>query len=145
MKPTSHLRALKMVIFSIAVFLFLFGIVYKPTETILEYIFITGTMFTGIGIAVVLGLYWKKGTAAGACTAVIVTGVLPILDLLLKRFWGDSYSLPTQYSGLITIIGALTGYIVVSMMPRFFGKHIPDADLEIFEEKPLMEKENTHV
>ena len=144
MTQHSHLWALKGVIFGIAAFLFLFGIVYKPTETILEYIFITGTMFTGVGIAVVLGIYWKKGTTAGACTAVITAGALPILDLLLKRVC-PSYHLLPQYTGLITIGSAIAGYIVVSMVPRILGKQIQDADLTVFEEKDRLAKEKSNV
>ncbi len=116
MTPKGHLFCLRAVIGAIAVFLFLFGVVYKPTESILEYIMLTGTMFTGIGIALIFGLYFKFGTSQGACAAVITTAVLPVTDLLCKRIFEGSYPLKSQHSGVAIIITAICIYVIVSFM-----------------------------
>ena len=72
-KPFSqeqHLRVLRWSILGVAGFIFLFSLVYQPTQAILLYFAITGAIFAGGSGAVIIGgLYWKKGTTAGAWTA----------------------------------------------------------------------------
>lgn len=113
-----HLLSYRIIIISIALFLFGFGFVYKPTESILEYIYLTGTMFTGIGISLVFGLYWKRTTAAGACAAILCAGLLPFVDLLLRRLPWLHYDWPTQYAGLGAILIAMFACFVVSLVTK---------------------------
>ncbi|MFI4911503.1 MAG: sodium:solute symporter [Sedimentisphaeraceae bacterium JB056] len=118
MTPEGHLWCLRWVIAAIALFLFCFGVLYKPTESILEYIYLTGTMFTGIGIALVFGLYFKFGTTAGAMAAVLSSAVLPVVDLICKRVFEGSYTLGSQYSGLMIILFSMMIYIAVSLADK---------------------------
>jgi SSS family solute:Na+ symporter len=115
MTPENHLWTLRFVIGAIAVFLFFFGVVYKPAESILEYIYLTGTMFTGIGISLVFGLYFKFGNTAGAMAAVLSSATLPVVDLILKRALVGRYTVGSQYSGLAIICFSIVIYIIVSL------------------------------
>jgi SSS family solute:Na+ symporter len=116
MVSKTHILSFRITLLLIAVFLFVFGIVYEPTESILEYIFLTGTMFTGIGITLVFGLYWKRINSAGAWAAIICASILPFLDLLFRRIPHLGYNIPSQYSGLATIIISITGCILFSLL-----------------------------
>lgn len=116
LSPRAHMLSYRIIIASIALFLFVFGFIYQPTESILEYIYMTGTMFTGIGISLVFGLYWKRTTSAGACAAILCSGILPFLDLLLRRVPELGYNLGSQYSGLGTIIIAMFACVVFSLI-----------------------------
>lgn len=126
MTSNVHIFSFRLTIILIAVFLFVFGVLYKPTESILEYIFLTGTMFTGIGIALVFGLYWKRASSAGALAAVICSGILPFLDLMLRRVPNLGYDFAPQYSGLATILIALASCALFSLIFKQRPNHNND-------------------
>ena len=67
----AHLYFLKCSVVAIAVFIFFWGTFYKPSESILNYLTLTGTMWLGGGIAMVFGLYWRRTNTAGAYAAHI--------------------------------------------------------------------------
>ena len=117
MTPDRHIFILRVVVILIAVFLFIFGSLYEPKESILEYIYLTGAMFSGIGIAIVLGLYIKRTSSIGACGAILTTALIPMADMILKRV-SDGYSkhIKAEYSGLATILGALMICILLSLL-----------------------------
>lgn len=124
MTPENHLWSLRIVIGAIALFLFFFGVLYKPAESILEYIYLTGTMFTGIGIALVFGLYFKFGNTFGAMATIISSAVLPVLDLILKRVLIGKYTIGSQYSGLLIIFFSIAMYVVVSLISSGIKKTV---------------------
>ena len=66
MTRKQHLRLLRIVMTCIALFMLLWGIVYRPQETIFSYIMLTGTIFTAAGIVTFVGLYWKRASSLGA-------------------------------------------------------------------------------
>lgn len=125
MTPKVHVRTLRIILLLMAAFLAIFGVFYEPTETIQDYIYLTGTMFTGIGVALVFGLYWKKTSTAGAVSAVLITGIFPTLDLILRRIPNMEYAhvVKSQYTGLATILSAIFGCIMLSIL--FSNKNQP--------------------
>ena len=83
--PEAHLRLLRRSILGVALFAWTFSMIFPLKEYIFMYFQVTGAIFLGGGGAILIGgLYWKKGTAAGAWAAMIVgatfavTGVLTI-------------------------------------------------------------------
>lgn len=112
----SHIRLLRMVIVLIGLFLIFFGLTYDPKESILDYIYLTGTLIGGIGISVFMGLYWSKATTAGAFAALLTCGIVPLADLFGKQVIGEAYPLSTQQSGLIALLGALAMMVLVSLL-----------------------------
>ena len=104
---------------SIPVFLFLFGIVYEPAESILEYMMLTGTMMLGAGIIMIGGLYFKAGSTAGAYTAIISCLVIPVAQLIIKRTVElpyERFPFRSQDFGLASILLAVLLYIGVSLL-----------------------------
>ena len=55
-----HILALRITIFSVAVFLFCWGLYFKHSESILDYLYLTGAIFTGGGIICFFGLLLEE-------------------------------------------------------------------------------------
>jgi len=67
MSAKAHIWWLRGSIIGVAVFIFLFSLLFNQQQDILMYFALTGTIFLGwAGAAIVGGLYWKYGTTAGA-------------------------------------------------------------------------------
>src|SRR5690625_7801728 len=91
----------------------------QPFEAIIDLLLLSYTLYAaGVFIPVVLGMYWRRGSTAGALAAIVggsITGLAGGLG------WLDSLSLPIV-SGFPTIVnGALVSlvlYVAVSLLPR---------------------------
>jgi Na+/proline symporter len=84
--PELHLRLLRWSIFGVALFAFVFSLFFRHTDYILMFFALTGSIFTaGIGSAIIGGLYWKRGTTAGAWAALITGTLLSIGSLVLQQ------------------------------------------------------------
>ncbi len=91
-KPEGHLRLLKWSVFGVAVFAWVFSMVFPIQEYIFMYFQATGAIFTGgAGAVLIGGLYWKRGTTAGAWSAMMVGSVLAVAGVLTINIlwpWG---------------------------------------------------------
>ena len=123
MTPKAHLWLLRIFVALIAIVIYIFGIVYKPTESIIEFMLLTGTMMLGEGVILIGGLYWKRGSTAGAYAAVIFCCAVPVANLILKRVVEDSSKIRAQDFGLGAIILAVSVFVLFSVI-------IPDKSKE---------------
>jgi SSS family solute:Na+ symporter len=145
LSPRAHLWALRASILGVALFIFVFSLVIKPTQYIAMFFAITGAVFVGgAGSAIIGGLYWRRGSTAGAWSAMIVGMLLSAVGIVVKQLdvaWVErlaaSSPLPggllleirTGLSGqeltFIAMVCSLTTYLLVSLLgPR----HITDMD-----------------
>ena len=86
--PKQHIRLLRWGITGVAVFAFLFSLLYTQTDYILMFFAITGAIFLGgSGCAILGGLYWKKGTTAAAWAGMITGSVLAVGGLVVQQVW----------------------------------------------------------
>jgi SSS family solute:Na+ symporter len=84
--PRAHLWALRLSILGVAVFIFLFSILIRPTQFIAMFFAITGAVFVGgAGAAIIGGLYWKRGTVHGAWAAMTTGMILSTLGIIVKQ------------------------------------------------------------
>lgn len=135
--PKIHLLLLRLSLFGVAVFAFLFSLLYQQSEYLQMFQMLTGAIFgAGAGCAILGGLYWKRATNTAAWCAAL-TGVILALGnifLLDARCWGvirewlleyfpDSMVLLAAenrcpingaYLSLITTLAAQTVFIIVS-------------------------------
>ncbi|HEY9249507.1 MAG TPA: sodium:proline symporter, partial [Rariglobus sp.] len=75
--PQQHIRLLRGCIVGVAVFAFFFGVFFRQTEYIMMWWSVTTAVYVGgAGAAIIGGLYWKKGTTAGAWAAVVSGSIL---------------------------------------------------------------------
>jgi SSS family solute:Na+ symporter len=90
-KPISartHLLLLRLSIVGVAVFGFVFSLLFPLKEYILMYFAITGAIYLGgAGAVIIGGLYWNRGTTTAAWVALISGSVLAFGGLLLEQFW----------------------------------------------------------
>jgi Na+/proline symporter len=86
--PKQHIRLLRWSITGVAIFAFLFSLLYTQTDYILMFFAITGAIFLGgSGCAILGGLYWKKGTTAGAWAGMITGSTLAVGGLVIQQVW----------------------------------------------------------
>ena len=91
-----------------AVFIFLFSLLFQQNQKIALFFAITAAIFAGGSGAVIIGgLYWKRGTTSAAWTAMIVGAFISVGGVLVKQIsseWlGDTSSLAQLKDALIFI------------------------------------------
>ncbi|MBO7721122.1 MAG: sodium:solute symporter [Kiritimatiellae bacterium] len=120
-----HLLMLRLGVLSVAVFAFFFSLLFPMKEFVLMYFALTGAIYMGgAGSVIVGGLYWKRGTAAGAWVAMAVGSVMGIGGILVQQFWKD-FPLNGQHIYFWTMCASIASYVGVSLLgPR----HVHDMD-----------------
>jgi solute:Na+ symporter, SSS family len=90
--PKHHIWLLRGCIAFVAVFAFLFGAFFRQTEYISMWFSVTTAVYVGgAGAAIIGGLYWKKGTSAGAWSAVVAGTVLSGGGILAYKILGKDF------------------------------------------------------
>ena len=133
----THIRLLRAAIFLVAAFGFGFGLAFKQTDYVLMFFAITGAIYLGgAGAVIIGGLYWKKGTAAAAWTAMTVGSSLSVGSILIGQFWApvrgfllhgfpncqwllqhpDKFPINGQYMFFMAMIAAILLYVIVSLL-----------------------------
>jgi SSS family solute:Na+ symporter len=88
MSPREHLWVLRAAVAGVAVWAFIFSLVFPQSQYITLWWQITGGLFTGgAGAAIIGGLYWRKGTTAAAWAGAITGVVLSIAGIICTSFW----------------------------------------------------------
>ncbi len=114
--PQEHIRALRLSILGVALFAFIFGINFRQTQYINMWWNVTTAVFVaGAGSAIIGGLYWKKGTTAGAWSAVIVGSMLSLLGITANEIYSD-FLLNGAQIGFFSTLCAIVVYVVVSLL-----------------------------
>lgn len=137
LRPANHLLALRLAIAGVAGFAFCFSVFVPQTDYILMFFAITGAFYMGgAGSAIIGGLYWSRGTAAGAWTAMTVGAAVSIFAFLMQQFWpdiaatllnaypdatwlaqhADKWPINGQYMLLISMLSAIGSYVLVSLI-----------------------------
>ncbi|MDQ8194801.1 hypothetical protein QEH59_10215 [Coraliomargarita sp. SDUM461004] len=86
LSPRAHMLALRLSIMSVALFAFIWGLVFPLHDYIYMYFQITGAIYLGgAGAVIIGGLYWKRGTAGGAWAAMICGSILAVLGIVVRN------------------------------------------------------------
>lgn len=113
-----HMRLLKISIFSVAVFIFIFALFYPQKQFIFMLMFLTGTAWTGgAGAAIIGGLYWKRGTTAAAYSAIILGIVIAIVGLICIQTI-DNFPITGEWIALISVVACGSVYVLVSLLGK---------------------------
>jgi len=111
-----HINWIRYTIVGVAIFIFFFSLFYKPNQYILLFFGITGSIFmSGAGAAIVFGLYWRKGTTAGAWSAMIVGATISVAGLILNQTY-DNFFINEVWFGGIAMISSCIAYVVGSLV-----------------------------
>jgi solute:Na+ symporter, SSS family len=86
--PKQQITLLRVIIAGVAVFAFFFSYFFGQVDYIAMFFAITGAIWLGgAGACIVGGLYWKRGTTAGAFTALISGATLAVVGILGQKYW----------------------------------------------------------
>lgn len=117
--PAQHVRALRWAVVGVAVFVFIFGSLFRQTEYVAMWFQLTtGIYVGGAGAAIIGGLYWRRGTAAAAWTSVLTGLVLSTSGILLRQIYGDRFPLNGVEIFFSTSVICSGLYIAVSLFSR---------------------------
>ena len=132
--PRQHVWLLRISIGFVAVFAFFFSIFYQQTDFILMFMAVTGAVVSGMGAMLIGGLYWSRGTTAGAVSALTIGWLVPVTQLVVEQivirmgevpsadrgmlleamFWLTEQN--NQYVWFFTMLSCLIVYVVVSLL-----------------------------
>ena len=86
----THLKVLRYSIFGVAIFIFLFSLLFQQNQKIALFFAITGAIFAGGSGAVIIGgLYWKRGTTTAGWTALSTGAIIAVSGIILKQISSD--------------------------------------------------------
>jgi SSS family solute:Na+ symporter len=89
-KSEQHVKCLRRAILGVAIFIWFFSYFYSQKSDILMFYALSGTIFLGgAGAAIIGGLYWKRGTTAGAWVAMISGAFFAGIGFLLEQYWAE--------------------------------------------------------
>jgi len=116
-----HIRLLRMAITGVAIFGFVFSLLYPPNQPILMFFAVTGAIWLGgAGSVIIGGLYWRRGTTAGAYSAVITGSVIGLIGVFIpgiyKNLTGHEFPINGQYINMIAMSSAILMYASVSLI-----------------------------
>jgi SSS family solute:Na+ symporter len=136
-KPAAQLTALRLSITGVAVFAFLFSLLYKQNDFILMFFALTGALYLGgAGACIIGGLYWSRGTASGAWSAMLTGTILGVAGIILQQAWPslvpqllkwfpdnayllanlEKFPINGQWLAFFTMLTAMVVYVVVSWL-----------------------------
>ena len=84
--PEQHVNWIRWSIAGVAAFSIVFAAMYTPTEFIMMFFAITGSIVAGLGCAIIGGLYWRYGGTFAAYVAVSLGAVLSVARLIIQRY-----------------------------------------------------------
>ncbi len=116
--PKQHLGALRFSILGVAVFIFLFSLLFQQSQYIFLFFAITGAIFAGGSGAVIIGgLYWRRGTTAAAWAAM-TTGMVISVGGIIAHQVVDDFPINGQQFWALSMGASLVVYAAVSLLGR---------------------------
>lgn len=90
LSPKSHIRLLRVSMSGVALLALCISFAFRQTQYVQMWWIITTSVFlSGAGAVIIGGLYWKKGTTAGAWAAMLTGSGLSFGAILIQQFWKD--------------------------------------------------------
>lgn len=109
----THIRVLRYSIFGVAVFIFLFSMLFSQSQKIALYFAVTAAIFSGgVGSVIIGGLYWDRGTTSAAWTAMISGAIIGVSGTLVPQVsdvWLEDQSSLNQLKAIIIYLKGING------------------------------------
>lgn len=124
--PKQHMLILRLSIVGVALFAFLFSLLFPLKGYIFMFFALTGAIYLGgAGAVIIGGLYWKRGTTAAAWWALSVGTVLGFGGMVVQQLWpeitGDPaavFPINGQWIYFWAMVASSVMYVVVSLCGR---------------------------
>ncbi len=118
-KPLStrqHLLILRLAVVGVAAWAFCFGALFPQTEYMAMWFGVTEAIYTGgAGAAIIGGLYWSRGTAAGAWAGLLTGSILSVSGIVIRQIY-PNFPLNGREISLAASLMAIGIYIVISLL-----------------------------
>ncbi len=124
-QPKAQINALRLSITGVAVFAFIFSYYFAQIDFILMFFAITGAIWAGAGVVITLGLYWKRGTSAGAFTSLIVGAVIAVSGIIAQKIWATHLYPAIVEAGMLEVAGSILHRISSPLHPYVVWKMDP--------------------
>lgn len=116
LSPEEHIKWLRWSIFGVAIFIFFFSLLFRQSQYILLFFAITGAIFAGgSGSVIIGGLYWRRGTTAGAWASLITGSTIAVGGIIIHQIQ-PGFFINGQVFWFIAMISSIVVYIVVSLL-----------------------------
>ena len=117
----THLLFLRLSVVLVAVLVFTFSCLFKQTQHFQIYAMVSGAVYIGgAGIVVIGGLYWKRGTTAGAWASMISGAIVSISAILIEQYWvyiyDKSFPIDFKWWSMIAIGVSVFFYLLFSFL-----------------------------
>ena len=126
--PRQQINALRLSIAGVCFFAFLFSFFFAQFDFILMFFAITGAIWSGAGVIITLGLYWRRGCTAAAFASLIAGAAISVSAIFIQANWANHVYPCLDNLGwadglgrfLETISRPLNPYVVWKMDPHKF-------------------------
>ncbi len=116
--PIAQINALRISIACVCLFAYLFSLFFAQIDYILMFFAITGAIWSGAGIVITLGLYWKRGTTAGAFTSLLLGASIATSCMIAQNIWAsDLYPFLVKHPGLYNAVDAICQFVTAKLGP----------------------------
>ena len=146
-KPFSkdeHIKALRYSIFGVAIFIFIFSLVFDQNQEIALYFAVTFAIFAGgVGAVIIGGLYWDRGTTEGAWAAMIIGATIAVTGTIIPQVsdsWLNAGGGLTGFKSLILRLKEINGIKFYGLSMAFSSLSYIIVSLLTFKEKMNMDK-----
>jgi SSS family solute:Na+ symporter len=139
--PQAHMNALRASIIGVALFIFLFSLLFRQSQYIFLFFAITGAIFAGGSGAVLIGgLYWKRGTTAAAWAAMITGSTIAVSGIIIHQliedfpingqvFWGIAMAASTLVYAFTSLLGPRREFDLDALLARGAAAGDPEPEL----------------
>ena len=103
--PKGQINALRWSIAGVCIFAFLFSLLFAQIDYILMFFAITGAIWSGAGVVITMGLYWKRGTTAGAFTALLLAAIWALSGITAQQTWAQYIYPWLERNDLVQAVG----------------------------------------
>ncbi len=88
LSPKTHILIMRLAIIGVAVFGFVFSMLFPLKDYIAMFFSLTAAIYVGgVGAVMIGGLYWKHGTTAGAWTAMTIGTIGGLGGMAVQQVW----------------------------------------------------------
>jgi SSS family solute:Na+ symporter len=120
-EPRQHMKLLRWSVIGVSVFAFVFSLVFPVEQPLILVFAAVGAIAAGgAGACIVGGLYWRKGTTAGAYASVTISALIGLTGLVWpiihQRIYGREFPINGQWVNLVAMLASLIAYVIVSLM-----------------------------
>jgi Na+/proline symporter len=126
--PRQHIWAIRATILILCVVFFLFGMIYKPTMPIWDFMWLLANLIGGTGIVVLLGMYWPRAKTSGAYACVAVCVLVPVADVIARQVHahlhpGAPFPWEPRTTGLYTYLAGAALMVGISLLSAEKSKY----------------------